>query len=59
MLTSSGKGADVMIPMALPLVGGMTIELITLFITPVLYCLLKEFLWKHGWTKGHFVTQDA
>jgi Cu(I)/Ag(I) efflux system membrane protein CusA/SilA len=43
-----------MIPMAPPLVGGMTIELITLFITPVLYCWLKEFLWKHGWTKGHF-----
>jgi Cu(I)/Ag(I) efflux system membrane protein CusA/SilA len=56
VLTSSGKGADVMIPMAMPLVGGMTIELITLYITPVSYCWLKEFLWKHGRTKGHFVT---
>ncbi|RJP17040.1 MAG: efflux RND transporter permease subunit [Candidatus Abyssobacteria bacterium SURF_5] len=55
VLTSSGKGADVMIPMALPLVGGMTIELITLFVMPVVYCWLKEFLWKRGWRKGHFV----
>jgi Cu(I)/Ag(I) efflux system membrane protein CusA/SilA len=57
VLTSSGKGADVMIPMALPLVGGMSIELITLYITPVCYCALKEFLWKRGWVKGHFVVQ--
>jgi Cu(I)/Ag(I) efflux system membrane protein CusA/SilA len=56
VLASTGKGADVMIPMAMPLVGGMTIELITLFITPVCYCWLKEFLWKRGRTKGHFVT---
>jgi Cu(I)/Ag(I) efflux system membrane protein CusA/SilA len=56
ILTSSGKGADVMIPMALPLVSGMTIELITLFITPVVYCWLKEFLWKRGWKKGNFAT---
>jgi Cu(I)/Ag(I) efflux system membrane protein CusA/SilA len=59
VLTSSGKGADVMIPMALPLVGGMTIELITLFITPVCYCWLKEFLWRRGWTKGHFVAEGT
>ncbi|MCE5277840.1 MAG: efflux RND transporter permease subunit [Planctomycetaceae bacterium] len=55
VLTSTGKGADVMIPMALPLVGGMTIELITLFITPVMYGALKELLWKLKRTKGHFV----
>jgi Cu(I)/Ag(I) efflux system membrane protein CusA/SilA len=59
VLTSSGKGADVMIPMALPLVGGMTIELITLFITPVVYCWLKELLWKTGRVRGHFVAAQA
>ena len=42
VLTSTGKGADVMIPMALPIFSGMTFELITLFITPVLYCWYKE-----------------
>jgi Cu(I)/Ag(I) efflux system membrane protein CusA/SilA len=42
ILTSAGKGADVMIPMALPAVGGMMVALITLFIVPVFYCWLKE-----------------
>lgn len=42
ILTSSGKGADVMIPMALPIFSGMTLELITVFITPVLYCWYRE-----------------
>ena len=42
ILTSTGRGADVMIPMALPSVGGMLFELITLFIVPVGYCWLKE-----------------
>ncbi len=42
VLTSSGKGADVMIPMSLPIVGGMTLELITVFITPVVYCWYRE-----------------
>jgi Cu(I)/Ag(I) efflux system membrane protein CusA/SilA len=31
-----------MVPMALPAVGGMMIELITLFIVPALYCALEE-----------------
>ena len=42
ILTSQGRGADVMIPMALPSVGGMMIALITFFIVPVFYCWLKE-----------------
>lgn len=42
ILTSVGRGSDVMIPMALPSVGGMMIALITLFIVPVGYCWLKE-----------------
>ncbi len=42
ILTSGGRGADVMIPMALPSVGGMMVALITLFIVPVGYCWLKE-----------------
>ena len=42
ILTSTGKGADVMIPIALPIFSGLTLELITVFITPVLYCWYKE-----------------
>ena len=43
ILTSTGKGADVMIPMAIPSFGGMLIALITLFVVPVLYATYKEF----------------
>ncbi len=44
VITSQGRGSDVMVPMALPSVGGMLIELITLFVVPVLFCALEE--WK-------------
>lgn len=42
VLTSQGRGADIMMPMALPSVGGMAIELLTLFVVPVLYCAVEE-----------------
>jgi Cu(I)/Ag(I) efflux system membrane protein CusA/SilA len=37
-----GRGADVMRPMAIPSVGGMTVQLITLFIAPCIYCWVQE-----------------
>lgn len=42
VLTSTGRGADVMTPMALPTVGGMLFELLTLFVVPVLTSLVEE-----------------
>ena len=42
VLTSTGRGSDVMIPMAIPSVGGMTVLLLTLFVTPVLYAAIEE-----------------
>ncbi|ASB49916.1 efflux RND transporter permease subunit [Alkalitalea saponilacus] len=42
VLTSSGRGADIMIPMAIPAFGGMSIALVTLFLVPVLYSLKEE-----------------
>jgi len=42
VLTSQGKGADVMVPMALPSFGGMCIDIITIFVVPTIYCLVKE-----------------
>lgn len=42
VLTSTGRGSDIMVPMSLPSFGGMTIEVITLFLAPVLYCWVKE-----------------
>ena len=38
-----GRGSDVMQPMAIPSVGGMTVQLITLFIAPCIYCLVMEW----------------
>ncbi len=42
VLTSRGRGSDVMVPMAIPSFGGMLIELMTLFVVPVSYCLIQE-----------------
>ncbi len=42
VLTSHGKGADVAVPMALPSFGGMTIDIITIFVVPTIYCWVKE-----------------
>lgn len=42
ILTSTGRGSDVMLPMAIPSFGGMLIALITLFVVPVLYASYKE-----------------
>ncbi len=38
-----GRGSDVMQPMAIPSVGGMSVALITLFVIPCCYCLVKEW----------------
>jgi Cu(I)/Ag(I) efflux system membrane protein CusA/SilA len=42
VLTSRGRGADILVPMAIPSVGGMTLVVVTMLIVPVLYCGLKE-----------------
>ena len=42
VLTSKGRGSDIMIPMAIPAFGGMLVALITLFVVPVLYSWVKE-----------------
>lgn len=43
ILTSTGRGSDVMVPMAIPSFGGMLVVLISIFVVPVLYCTVKEF----------------
>ena len=42
VLTSTGRGADIMVPMAIPSFGGMTVGLVTVFTVPTLYCMLEE-----------------
>jgi len=42
VLTSTGKGSDIMVPMAIPSVGGMLIAILTIFVVPVLYSMWQE-----------------
>ncbi len=46
VLTSTGKGADIMIPMAIPTFGGMLIQSMTIFVVPVLQCWWREWIVK-------------
>ena len=46
VLTSTGRGSDIMVPMAIPSFGGMLIEVMTMLVVPVLYCSVQEWkLW--------------
>jgi Cu(I)/Ag(I) efflux system membrane protein CusA/SilA len=42
VLTSTGKGSDIMAPMAIPLFGGMVLQVMTMFVVPVLYSFWQE-----------------
>lgn len=42
VLSSTGKGSDIMVPMAIPEFGGMLLQVMTMFVVPVLYCLWQE-----------------
>jgi Cu(I)/Ag(I) efflux system membrane protein CusA/SilA len=43
VLTSTGRGADIMLPMAIPSFGGMTLQMVTMFTVPVLFSLWQEW----------------
>jgi Cu(I)/Ag(I) efflux system membrane protein CusA/SilA len=46
ILTSTGRGSDIMVPMAIPSFGGMLLAILTIFVVPVLYCSLAEITQK-------------
>ncbi|MFH2001061.1 MAG: efflux RND transporter permease subunit [Planctomycetota bacterium] len=48
VLTSTGRGSDIMVPMAIPSFGGMVVEVMTMLVVPVLYCLIREVRVKRG-----------
>jgi Cu(I)/Ag(I) efflux system membrane protein CusA/SilA len=48
ILVSTGTGSDVAQPMAVPVVGGMIVELISLFIVPCVFSWVKETKWRRG-----------
>lgn len=43
VLTSTGKGAEIMVPMAIPTFGGMLIQSMTMFVVPVFQCWWREW----------------
>jgi len=45
---ATGRGSDVMQPMAIPSVGGMAVGLITLFIVPCLFSAVEEWKWERS-----------
>ena len=47
VLSSTGKGADIMIPMSIPTFGGMIIQELTMFMVPVLQCWWRESALRH------------
>ena len=42
VLSSSGKGSDIMIPMAIPMFGGMVIQVMTVFVVPLFQSMWRE-----------------
>ena len=46
---ATGRGSDVMQPMAIPSVGGMIVSLlVTIWIVPTLFCAIEEWKWKRA-----------
>jgi Cu(I)/Ag(I) efflux system membrane protein CusA/SilA len=58
VLLVTGRGSDVMRPMAIPSIGGMTVQVITLFIAPCLFCLVMEWEFKRGRWNGENQGED-
>ncbi|MBM4103851.1 MAG: efflux RND transporter permease subunit [Planctomycetes bacterium] len=52
VLTSIGRGSDIMVPMAIPSFGGMTLSLVDLLIVPTLFCMVKEFVARRAMKKS-------
>jgi Cu(I)/Ag(I) efflux system membrane protein CusA/SilA len=42
VLSSTGKGADIMVPMAIPMFGGMIIQVMTVFVVPLFQAMWRE-----------------
>jgi len=55
VLTSTGRGADIMVPMAIPSFGGMSLQVLTMFTVPILWAAWEEL--KFHWNNGDFKTK--
>ncbi|MBI1249406.1 AcrB/AcrD/AcrF family protein [bacterium] len=54
VIMSTGRGSDVAKAMAWPVVGGMTVELLTLFVVPVVFAAFKEVKMNLGLHDRHW-----
>ena len=52
VLTATGRGADIMLPMAIPSFGGMLLQVVTMFTVPVLWSLRAEWRVKKRGRRG-------
>lgn len=55
VLLTTGRGSDVMTPMALPVFGGMFVALVTILVVPTCYCAIKQAKWKLNLPDTDFV----
>jgi Cu(I)/Ag(I) efflux system membrane protein CusA/SilA len=53
VLSSTGKGSDIMTPMAIPMFGGMVIQIMTVFVVP-----LFQAMWRERALKNHKVSLE-
>ena len=58
VLTSTGKGADIMVPIAIPTFGGMVIQLMTMYVVPVLQAVWRENIIKSGEKREININRD-
>ncbi len=58
VIASTGRGSDVAKAMAWPVVGGMTVELLTLFVVPVVFAGFKEFKMNLGMHDRHWAGNE-
>lgn len=58
VIYSTGRGSDVAKAMAWPVIGGMAVELLTLFVVPVLYAGFKEFKMNLGMDDRHWKAEE-
>jgi Cu(I)/Ag(I) efflux system membrane protein CusA/SilA len=42
IITSPGKGSEIMIPMAIPIFGGMLVQVLSLLLVPLIYAMWKD-----------------
>ncbi|QDU44501.1 Cation efflux system protein CusA [Symmachiella dynata] len=59
VVLSTGRGSDVAKAMAWPVIGGMTVELLTLFVVPVVFSAIKELKLNLGMDDPHWKGKES